>query len=251
MDNKIIAEEEPPCEFELAEGRESSRLFIDLVEKDPQAIKTEFGLVPNLDLLFTLKCSHRYLKNSPFVFKTLTDYHMMKKAGAKVRPEYKEFLKLREKETYTYKTPNLSVNKEAFFDAAHGVNYEYEHDSIHLAVALQEKPAYMYYMKDGEEVKSDKEKFFKCPEQIRINGVLEECATLAIERSLVPFPGKLSPKEAWMMAFSKVITSITSGFFREWAYENAFLVLKHYPEDYYERFLKGVENGTVVRVKKD
>lgn len=247
VDGKIIAEGEPPCEFELIKEGNSNEMFVELVKKDPQTLETSFGLVPNLNLLFTLKSSHKYLKNSPHFWKNAEDYHKMKQVGAEILPEYMEFFKLREKETYNYLHPNLNQDKKNFF-ADDSIKYIWDHDDIHKAVALNDRPAYTYYMKDGEEVKSSKEKFFKCSEDIRLAGGIEEAAVLAIERSLVPHAGKMTPKQAWIFALSKVCSSITSGFFRSYCFEHIFKIVKLYPENYYERFLNAVEKGLVKRV---
>lgn len=233
-------------EFEIAEKRESGAQFLKMVESDPLTLKTPFGSVPSLDLLFTLKKSHRYLKNSPHFGKNFNDYHAMKRIGASSE-KFTEWLKLREKETYaTQKHPKLNVKKEEFF-ANDQVNYVHDHDSIHVSVCHPDigKPAYQVYAEPGQEVKSSKKLFFEASDFVRMRGVVEESAVLAIERSLVPHPGKLEPRHAWMFAFSKVATSITSGWFREWAYENGPVVLRNYPEDFYDRFLEGVKNGIV------
>ena len=241
--NKIIAEGETPCEFDLITPGSSNELLSDLVKGDDDTFETSFGLVPNLDLLFTLKSSHRHKKNSPHFWKNLRDYHRMKGAGAKVRPEYQDFLKLREKETYTYAHPKLMQDKKGFFDAS--VQYTYDHDSIHRAVALQDKPAYTYFAKENEEVFSSKHKFMEQSREIQLNSVVEESAVLAIERSLVPFPGAMTPKDAWLFAFSKVCTSIASGWWRAFAYENAPTILTMYPEGYHEKFQLGLSSGIV------
>lgn len=244
--NKIIAEGETPCEFDLITPGSSNELLSDLVKGDVETFETSFGLVPNLDLLHTLKSSHRYKKNSPHFFKTFRDYHRMKAAGAKVRPEYVEFLKLREKETYTYAHPKLMQNKKEFFDAS--IQYTYDHDSIHRAVALQDRPAYTYFARENQEVFSSKQKFFAQSREIQLNSVVEESAVLAIERSLVPFPGAMTPKNAWLFAFSKVCSSIASGWWREFAYEEGPAILKLYPVGYHEKFLEGLKNGVVKNV---
>lgn len=247
-ERKIILRGEPPIECELIqETYPSTQMLEKIVLEDKDTIKTEFGLVPSLDMLFTLKASHKYLKNSPYFWKTVYAYHLLKEAGAQIRPEYQEFFKQREKETYTYSHPKLNVIKDNFFKDDN-ILYIYDHDTIHKAVAIKENPAYTYYMKDGEEVMCDKEKFFTLPEEYRINGVFEEAAVLAIERSLVPHPGKMTPKQAWLFALSKVCTSITSGWFRGWAYENIFEVVKNYDETYYDRFLNGIESGLVIKL---
>lgn len=103
-------------------------------------------------------------------------------------------------------------------------------------------------MKDGAEVQCDKAKFFACSREVQLAGVVEEAAVLAIERSLVPHPGVWSPKYAWKFALSKVCSSITSGWFREFAYENALDVLKLYPANYWDKFQKDVESGLVRKV---
>lgn len=245
VDGKVIVRAAPPCEFEDAGQRPSSQMLIDIVTKDPKTLKTDFGMVPTFDVLFALKASHKYLKNSPHFWKTAIDYHRMKDMGATIRPELTEFFKLREKETYSYGHPKLNVDKKSFFSDEHGVKYIWDHDDIHKAIAIGERPAYTYYAKDGEEVKSDKEKFFALPEEVRLNGVIEEACTLAVERSLVPFPGAMAPKQAWIFALSKVASSITSGWFRAYAYENIFRVVKMYREDYFDRFNAAVEAGKV------
>lgn len=234
-----------PCEFEIAVPGTSSALLYDIAKKDDETIESKFGSIPSLNFLFALKDSHKYLKNSPHVFKTLRDWHVLRSMGAKIPDEWSDAFKKRRKETYNYSHPKLNVKKDDFFKGDQ-VEYVYDHDSIHRAVAILDRPAYTYYQKDGAEVECSKEKFFGLPEIYRVCGVVEESCVLAIERSLVPHPGKLSPKQAWLLAYSKVITSITSGWFRQWGYENFPLIMKAYPENYFEKFKEGVSNGTVL-----
>lgn len=248
-ENKMIVEGSTNCEFELIVAEKSSSILKDLVEGNSESLETPFGWVPTFDMLFTIKQSHRYLKNSPHFWKTLADWHIMRAMGAKVRPEYEAFLKLREKETYNYTHPKLNVKKGDFFKDD-GLEYVFEHDDIHESVKHLDKPAYLYYMKDDSEVLSSKKKFFEVSQETRLYGVVEEAATLAIERSLVPHPGVWSPEYAWKFALSKVCSSITSGFFREFAYEHALEVLKMYPKDYWTKFEKDVAEGRVRRVKQ-
>jgi len=241
---KLILEGKSNVEFEIVRPGTSSEMLVQLVEGNEESIETPFGWVPTFDLLFTIKASHKYLKNSPHFWKTMVDYHVMKKLGAQVRPEYQGFLKLREEETYTYAHPKLNQTKEQFF-ADDNIQYVYDHDTIHQSVALHGQPAYTFYMKDGAQVQTSKKKFFECPRHIQLAGVIEEAAVLAIERSLVPHPGVKAPDQAWRFALSKVCSSITSGWFREFAYENALEILKLYPEGYWEKFQRDVASGLV------
>jgi len=242
--NKRVVYGAVNCEFELIKSGRSTELMLQLVLEDPETMDTPFGLVPSLDMLFTIKSSHKYLKNSPHFWKNLSDYHLMRMVGAKVRPEFVEFHKLREQETYNYNHPKLNVGKAAFF-SEDGVRYVYDHDSIHATVALSDRPAYTYFQKDGAEVACDKNKFFACPREIQLYSVVEESAVLAIERSLVPHPGKMTPEKAWRLSLSKVCTSISSGWWRAFAYENALDCLKLYPTNYWERFQIGLASGVV------
>ena len=242
---KWIIESDTNFEFEIIKPGESSEMIYDLVKADKDTLSSPFGLVPSFDMLFTIKTSHRFKKDSPHFWKNLVDWHAMKLIGAKVRPEYEAMLKLREKEAYAAQThPKLNQSKDAFF-SNDGLVYMWDHDTIHQSVAIGEKPAYTYYLKDNEPVQCDKAKFFALPHEVRINGVIEEACVLSIERSLVPHPGVMTPEQAWKFALSKVLSSITSGWFRQFAYENAIEVLQRYPANYWDKFQTDVTTGLV------
>lgn len=211
-------------------------------------------------VLYALKMSHRYLKNSPHFLKTMRDIQMLRKelTDEELRITDGSWFKKREAETYVYKHPKLDVSKQDFF-AGDGVNYVYDHDSLHEAVALlnqlhynsatdttynEPRPAYTFYMKDGAAVMTDKEKFFAVEDKIRLYGVYEEACVLALERSQIPHglgkEGGPTPRWSFEMALMKVCTSITSGWFREFAWENYDKVLDLYEQlgddDYIKRF---------------
>ncbi len=209
-------------------------------------ISPDLGIkCPQLNVLYTLKMSHRYLKNSPHFRKTHNDIIEMRKYGAKIwNPDW---LKRREAETYTNKLPKLNVMKKDFF-RGDGVQYIYDHDCIHQAMAHFGAPAYTFYMKDGEEVKSDKAKFFALSEYVRLAGVLEEAQVLALERSQIPYRGKVDPRKSFDIALQKVCTSITGGWFREFAWENFAKVESMYDLSYADRFWSAVELGQVKKV---
>jgi len=240
--------------------------------------------VPSLDVLYTLKMSHRYLKNSPHFEKTMTDIRRLRFWKAKIFNE--DWYRRREKETYDH--PNLNATKNDFFKMNEGVNYIYDHDSIHMAMAHlstltwqvgkprldneEMMPAYKAYAGEGEVI-SSKTKFFECSEALRLYGVLEEAQVLALERSQIPYgqidqyrlgqqvnhlrwvhgisPSKTppSPRQSFDMALKKVCTSITSGWFREFAWESFERVNDMYEEDYVDRFWDAVKKGIVFRTQ--
>lgn len=239
-------------EFEIAWPGASASGLLEKVKADPKTTKRvvqgiEF-LIPSLDWLFTLKTSHRFKKNDPHFEKTIRDYHFMRKAGAVIADA--EWLAKREKETYTAKRPKLNVSKKDFFKDDN-IEYVYDHDSLHRAVALGERPAYLEYIQEGEEVMCSREKWEACPMQVKMHGVLEEAYVLALERSQIPHAGKISPFASFKIALGKICTSITSGWFRAFAYEHYFSILSQFNHDYVEKFRRGVESGLVTRISKE
>jgi len=249
---KVIVEGDTMVEFDIAVPGSSDELLIDLVKEDGDYMETSFGMVPSIDLLWTTKDAHKYKKfgntSDATFWKHASDWYLMKHMGATIRPELVEFHKLREQESYaTQKHPKLNVSKDQFFkDDA--IEYVYDHDTIHQSVCLFERPAYTYYMVDGEQIKCSKEKFFAVSEDIRLAGALEEALTLALERSQISNPGVWSPDKSFRFAYSKVCSSITSGWFRKYCYEHIPEVLKLYEKtskNYWQKFQSDVASGLV------
>jgi hypothetical protein len=240
-----------PWEFEIAWEDSTGADLLKLVAEDPQTMHGNGYLsgvmVPSLDVLYTLKMSHRYLKNSPHFLKTMADIRAMRKAAAQIPERYQVWYKARMKDTYSYGHPNLNQTKMGFF-SGDGVKYVFDHDSIHVAMAVHERPAYTFYQKDGSEVLCDRNKWEALPEAYRIAGVLEESYVLALERSQVPHPNKLTPRQSFEKALGKVCTSITSGWFREYAWEHYDEVLQAYDPTYADRFWAAVKTGVVKKL---
>lgn len=198
-----------------------------------------------LNVLYALKMSHRYLRNSPFFVKTRNDIMQMRRLGAEIPDDLQDWFKRREKETYDYSHPSLAQNKQSFF-SGDGVTYKYDHDSLHEAVAMFGEPLYRRYQKDGEQVACDREKWEALLPQDKQCAVAEEAAVLALERSLIPFPGTWNEYQAFRFALEKVCTSITSGWFREYAWEHYDKILDLFSDyPFKEMFEKALENGVV------
>lgn len=245
---KLVARVNTPTykviEAEIAWSDSLAAEFIRLVEEDPetgeQYVYGQMCLVPSLNALYTLKMSHRYLRNSPFFTKTMLDIKMLRKAGAADGSDfYADWYEKRVAETYSYAHPKLNVSKDAFF--TDDVPYQYDHDSIHEAVKLGEKPAYTYFL-DGE-VKTSKELFLAAGRNVQLRAVYEEACVLALERSVIPH--NTDPKKAFELALEKVCTSITSGWFREFAWENYNDVLAMYDSCYVTDFYFHLQLGNI------
>lgn len=233
-------------EFEIAWEGTAARQLLDMYEGHGEA---------SVDWCYALKMSHRYLKDSVHFLKTMRDIQFLRTVisdDAQLIID-SEWFKQRERETYTYNHPKLDVSKDQFF-TGDGVQYVYDHDELHKIVAVEAAPAYTKYMKEGEQVMTSKEKFFAVDQRIRLLGGLEESMVLALERSQVPHGlGKEGgPTDRWSfeMALMKVCTSITSGYFREFCWENHSEIMHIYNEMgeswYTDKFKEAVQNGEIV-----
>lgn len=197
-------------------------------------------------LIYVMKYSHRFKKDSVHFEKTRNDlkwfeHGYLGNLTSQLSDELKSILALREKLTYTNGLPKLNQDKKSFFTDT--VPYQYDHDTIHEAVKHLDKPAYAYYIKDGEQVMCSKEKFDALPEIVKLYGVLEESYVLALERSIIPF--STDPFWAFKLSLQKVCTSITSGWFREFAYHNYDKVIELYHESFVEKFNQALAAGKI------
>jgi len=202
-------------EIEIAWEGTTGKALLDLLDES-RLVGYDGGYIAPLDVLYTLKMSHRYKRNSPHFLKTRGDILSMRLEDVQIFNE--DWYKARMAETYWYEHPDLTRTKEQFFVD----QYKYDHDTIHEAVALYGQPAYTMYQREGARgVSCSKDMFFNVVnEDVRIAGVLEEASVLALERSLIPHPGVKTEQEAFDFALMKVCTSITSGWFREYAWEH-------------------------------
>ncbi|MGZ8887954.1 MAG: DUF7275 domain-containing protein [Halobacteriota archaeon] len=230
-------------EFEIAWPDSNSEALLKLIEDDQYTWNQPGLMIPAIDILYTLKMSHRYRKDSPHFLKTMEDIHTMRKLGAKIRPEHMEWFKWREKETYNYALPKLNQSKKDFFDNSTSI-YTLDHDSIHEAVKHLEKPAYEYFKPDSAEVMTSKEMFFECAWPVQLFAALEEVMVLSIERSIHPYPD-VDRRWAFNMAHMKLATSISSGWFREFVWENYYTVQDMYSEEYVDKFYEALHNGRI------
>jgi hypothetical protein len=225
---------------------------------DPDTVFNGYLYIPSPSVLYALKMTHRFKKNSPHFHKTRADIRFFRKNGVELPTQkiYGDLFKRIEKHTLNYSKPSLDQKSKDFFRESDQKIYghDYNHDSIHEAVKLFDKPAYYNYMKDGQEVMCDKLKWDACPEHIKIAGVYEECAVLSLERSLIVNDFK-DPEKVFTTALEKVCTSITSGWFREYAWENIDVVWTLASKLGFDRmekcFKEGLVNGVILENSRE
>lgn len=234
------------CEFEIAWPDSTAEQVVNLNKDSKYYIENAdlgFLIVPCLNFLYTLKMSHRFKKNSVNFLKTMEDiYRMRQFVSTDIKDEYKSFFKVRQSEQMAAH-PKLNVDKESFF--TENFPYVYDHDSIHEVVKHLSKPAYAYFKPEQSDVMTDRKMFEQLPLAVRLYSVLEEAYVLAIERSQVPHGTLITPYDSFLIAMKKVCTSITSGWWREFAWEHYYDVIKMYDDKYIKYFWEGVNAGEV------
>lgn len=237
-------------EFEIAITGSAAH---DLLADDRSCLwsqKDKYGLgyFATKEVCLMLKLSHRFLRNSPHFWKTMKDIAILKAHLPQGLSDWLiPILKKREVETYTYSHPKLNTTKENFFKDDNIV-YTYDHDELHQIVKLLDKPAYEYFKPNENEVYCSSELFANADNAIKIAAVYEESCVLALERALVPFEDKIDFENAFLLALSKVCSSITSGWFREYAYNNAYSAIELFEKqevNFYQKFLTARDNNMI------
>jgi hypothetical protein len=242
------------AEFELLEHSKSGKLYYEYISKFTQPkYGFENHLLAPLEVMLSIKRSHRHY---PRQFdKHIQDYSLIKQ----VMPIdiLDGITKIREEEIAErygkLKTPSLNKSKDDFF-TDNVSNRTFIHDEIHKIMAHREKPMYEYYSVGDGTVKCSKEKFFAMPYWRQYWGVQEEAYVIALERILIPMiysGGPLStPDKAFKWALMRICTTLTSGWFRDFATENYTMIVESRKADYADIFFNAVDNGKIKRIDK-
>lgn len=155
--------------------------------------------------------------------KHITQYHFHLKHALDSQDQ--DFVKRREKITLQaakQRAPSLKKTKDQFFDDY--VQKKYDHDMLHGLVAFYEAPLYTRLQKT-EEVYCDRGLWNALSHRDKVFCVAEETHVIAIERFCIPSKWTYFPRRAYSNALNKVCTTLTSGWFRDFA-------IDFYPEIY-------------------
>lgn len=243
-------------EFELLEYSISGRLYLDYILKYKQYTSAVddncFFIYAPLEVMLSIKRSHRHY---PRKFdKHIRDYSRIKR----IMPVdiLDGITKIREQETKeqygVLKTPSLNKSAKDFFNDKVS-NRVFIHDEIHKIMAYHDDtPMYKLYSLGDGTVKCSKEKFFELGQNQRMMGVLEEAYVIALERVLIPIlyqGGPLStPEKAFKWALMRICTTLTSGWFRDFATENYVEIYDFYDRNYADKFFDAVDTGRIKRI---
>jgi hypothetical protein len=210
-------------------------------------------VAPN-EVLYSIKRSHRHYPR--FFSKHIRDYQLLKNTIYHFPEELQRLTKIREKETEErvgkLKTPSLMKDKDAFFTDKVS-NRVFIHDNIHAVMAHRERPMYEYIAKADGSVASDKNKFFALEFESQMMCVLEEAYVIALERCIIPmmFEGRrpVSTEAAFEWALMRICTTLTSGWFRDFATENWAAIHTVHNRNYAKKFFQAYEDGKISRIK--
>lgn len=132
----------------------------------------------------------------------------------------KERIKLT-KEAYPQGNPSLNQTNEDFFDDS--VKKVYDHDWLHELVAYPDKPMYTRLKHDYSKAWCEKDLWEQLTDDQKNLCVAEETHVIACERFCIPSGWKHNHNHAYYKALKKVCTTLTSGWFRDWA-------IDHFPQ---------------------
>lgn len=162
-------------------------------------------------------------------------------------------IKLTKKE-YPQGNPNLNQSNDSFFDDP--VAKVYDHDFLHELYAYEDRPMFEK-LKGKDEVSRNsawcsKHYWEQLSHLQKLQCVAEESYVIATERFLVPNDWNYPTKKAFYFALKKICTTLTSGWFRDFAIDNfpevfklfdakkVYLVQAHLEsETTYKRYYKG------------
>jgi hypothetical protein len=202
--------------------------------------------------LMAIKKSHLYWPHN--WLKHIRDYHFLKNKDIIPSDLEREIGNLRfneKKDGNPDKTIfSLNVTNEEFFDASEGVlKRSFEHDDIHAATCYYDEPLY----RKAKMVDKDLFKALSYEDQCRM--VREEVFVIALERRIIPhllteiLPGEplidlTEVRRGFDYAIMRICTSMTRGWFREFAIEN-FPAIYDYNVDFVKKFLLALKAGKV------
>lgn len=157
-----------------------------------------------------------------------------------------------EKRLGKLKTPSLNKSVKEFFGQSQNyVESFFVHDDIHKVMAHYDKPLFEKMQKDKTFARCEKDIWRIFPYEHKCKCVLEEAYVIALERKILPMlfgEGKAyTSLEAFDWALMRICTTLCSGWFREFATNNYFIIKKLYNENYVEKFLTAYENGDITR----
>lgn len=146
------------------------------------------------------------------------------------------------KEMYKQPHPSLMKSNEDFFDDV--VPKKYDHDWLHELAAFGDLPMYTKMKRDFSSAWCEKDMWNEFTYGERIMCVAEETYVIACERFMIPNGWKFSKLRAYHTAVKKVCTTLTSGWFRDFAIDNYDNVMLMFDKNKFDDIRMKIKNAT-------
>lgn len=185
--------------------------------------------IPTIPYLYAIKRSHIH---RPLAFsKHLMDMIWLKSQMTEDQEqEIARFLEERKRLTYKefgHNVPSLMQSNDSFFDDA--VDKVYVHDDIHEVVAFYDAPIYTRLKHDEGLAFCVQDLWDQLSHGDKVKCVQEEAMVIALERFIIPKRLK-SSRMAFLKALEKICTTLTSGWFRDFAIDNYEAIASNVPD---------------------
>lgn len=250
-------------EFLFADKMPTFQKIMEEAEKD--------GYKTTYEILYLIKSGHIKVNPTMNAEKHINDLHILKRIlneyEGKTSPypirrnlikeiekDHVAMLAARNQRSAAGKL-NLKQDTNRFFKD--NVQRYIEHDDIHLFYKKYDVPMYKKIQEEGSQVLCSKKLWNKLSFEDKINTVHEESYVIATERILIPdflhkrkSPDQGSAYLAFKYAISRISTNLTKGFFRDFAFENYYLIVNSFDEKYYEKFFIE-ENIRIIQENKN
>lgn len=184
--------------------------------------------------------------------KNMDDYHVLKGYLGEIErdslmTEYYDLRSSEAKNRYKQKTPKLNVTTEDFFSSKLPVEQYFVHDDLHELMAHHERPVYTMMQKDASKAWCEKDMFFALPYEYQVQAIQEEGYVIALERYIIPQHGDYfdDPFECYKNAIKRICTTLTSGWFRDFAIENYREAVKRYNPEFVKKFKEACMTGKI------
>ena len=213
-------------EFEiLGESGSGASLMAMSQEFKPCDFPYGEALAATPTLLWLTKHSHIYW---PIHWqKNIRDLHWLKSRSREPTGQEVAYHKMRFGEhTLRYKSQSVKLTQtnESFFAKSNKIGRKIEHDRIHEIVAYGSRPLFENFKTDPTKAMLSRTLFEQASLTDRLRLVREEAMAIAVERYAIPaMPNRVEPQVAYGKALCRICTTLTSGWFRDFA-------IDHWPE---------------------
>lgn len=150
------------------------------------------------------------------------------------------------KKMFGDRVPSLNKSNKDFFND--NVVKHFEHDDIHLIMAHYDRPLYER-LKHQDKVDlafCSKDLWNKLSYEDKVKCVQEECYVIAVERYVIPryMNGDRFPPEkiTFYLALERVCTTLTSGYFRDFAIDNWEEIVK-FKSGFYDKLFNAINKS--------